>query len=369
MSPRRALIASAALAAAGLALAGVLAYEHQQAHAGATSFCAINEFVNCDRVALSRYSVVLGLPVAVWGGFAYGLALLLSIAGLRASRPHPTWPAGLLFVLGGVATAVAVALALVSELAIGALCILCAASWLASALLFAAAWRATRPAGVAAALRADLALLRRRLPRTVAVAFAGAACVVLTAAAYPRYWEHRPPARAAQAPATPAALPVARSAGPTVVVEFSDYECPFCALAHEETNALLAGRSDVKLVRKNFPLDSACNPLVKRPIHPSACLLAAAAVCAEQQGKLEPMSDALFRNQQQKLPLESLAQGVGLDMTAFRDCMRAPSTERRIQQDIAAGMAIGIKATPTYVVNGVAHSGRLTAEALPPRAP
>jgi protein-disulfide isomerase len=240
-----------------------------------------------------------------------------------------------------------------------------------SGLLFAAAWRATHPDGVAASLRADLALLRRRLPRTVAVLVAGGACVALVAAAYPRYWEHAAPKRVAQAtPALPAAAP--RSGGPTVVVEFSDYECPFCALAHEETNALLAARPDVKLVRKNFPLDSACNPVMKRPMHPSACLLAAAAVCAEDQGKLEPMSDALFRNQKQKLPLESIAQGVGLDLPAFRECLRAPSTERRIQQDIAAGMAVGIKATPTYVVNGVTLSGKLTAEALPPataRAP
>jgi protein-disulfide isomerase len=81
------------------------------------------------------------------------------------------------------------------------------------------------------------------------------------------------------------------------------------------------------------------------------------------------MSDALFQNQQQKLPIEAVAQGAGLDLAAFRDCMRAPSTERRVQQDVQAGIAIGIKATPTYVVNGVPHSGRLPPEVLPPRAP
>ncbi|HET8541310.1 MAG TPA: vitamin K epoxide reductase family protein [Anaeromyxobacter sp.] len=375
MTHRRALLASAALAAVGLVLAGVLAFEHAQAHAGVSTFCAIDDFVNCDKVATSRYSVVLGLPVAVWGGFAYGLALLLSVAGLRARRPHATWPAGLLFLLGAAATATAVALALVSELVIGALCLLCAGSWLVSGALLAAGWRATRPGGVAAAVREDLALLRRRLPRTIAVAVAGAACVALVAAAYPRYWERpRPPRDAertqgATGPARPAA---ARTGGPTIVVEFSDYQCPFCAIAHEETNAILAGRPDVKLVRKNFPLDQACNPVVKRAMHAGACELAAAAVCAEEQGKLEPMSDALFHNQRQKLPLESIAQGVGLDLPAFRECLRLPATARRVEQDISAGIAVGVKATPTYVVNGVAYSGKLPIEALPPataRAP
>ncbi|HEX9053132.1 MAG TPA: vitamin K epoxide reductase family protein [Anaeromyxobacter sp.] len=374
MTPRRALLASAALAAVGLVLAGVLAFEHAQAHAGGTSFCAINDFVNCDRVATSRYSVALGLPVAVWGGFAYGLALLLSIAGLRPERPHATWPAGLLFVLGAIATATAVALALVSELAIGALCLLCAGSWLVSAAMFAAAWRATRPVGVRAALGADLALLGRRLPRTVAVLVAGAACVALVAAAYRTrgspYWETRP--APAVVPAAPVAAAAAHAGGPTVVVEFSDYECPFCAIAHEETDALLASRPDVKLVHKNFPLDSACNPVVKRAMHEGACVLAAAGVCAEEQGKLEPMSDALFKNQRQKLPLDAVAEGVGLDMARFHECLGAPSTARRVQQDIAAGIAVGLKATPTYVVNGVAYPGKLPVEALPPataRAP
>jgi protein-disulfide isomerase len=192
--------------------------------------------------------------------------------------------------------------------------------------------------------------------------------VALVAAAYRTrgapYWE-APPRRAA-VPASPVTPAAARAPGPTVIVEFSDYECPFCAIAHEETNALLASRPDVKLVRKNFPLDSACNPAVKRPMHEGACVLAAAAVCAEEQGKLDRMSDALFANQKQKLALDAVAQGVGLDMARFRECLRAPGTERRVQQDVAAGIAIGLKATPTYVVNGVAYPGKLPVDALPP---
>jgi protein-disulfide isomerase len=374
MTPRRALVASAALAAVGLALAGVLAFEHARAHAGATSFCAINDFVNCDRVATSGYSVVLGLPVAVWGGFAYGLALLLSVAGLRARRPHATWPAGLLFVLGALATAAAVTLALVSEFAIGALCLLCAGSWIVSGALFAAAWRATHPGGVAAALRADLSLLARRPPRTVAVLVAGGACVALAAAAYRAggspYWDR--PARSVVVPAAARVAPAPRAGGPTVVVEFSDYECPYCAMAHEQMNALLAARPDVRLVRKNFPLDETCNPIMKRQMHPGACVLAAAAICADEQGKLDAMSDALFRNQKQKLPLDEIAKQVGVEPKAFQACLAAPSTRRRLDQDIAAGIAIGIQATPTYVVNGLSYSGKLPAEALPPataRAP
>src|SRR5512132_928848 len=168
----RALWVAAALPVARLPLALVLVRQHAQAHAGITSFCSINEFVNCDRVATSRFSVLLGIPVAAWGVLAYAVALVLAIAGLRGARPHETGPAGLLFLLGLVATAAALALALVSELVIGALCLLCAGSWLVSASLLGSAWRATRPAGVAGAVRAALAVLRARKGRTFAAALA-----------------------------------------------------------------------------------------------------------------------------------------------------------------------------------------------------
>ncbi len=361
MTSRRSLWVAAALAVAGLVLAGVLAREHAQAHAGIASFCAINDYVNCDRVATSRYSVVLGVPVAVWGALAYGAALALALTGLRRSRPHESWPAGLLFLLGAAATAVAVVLALVSELLVGALCLLCAASWLVSAGLLAGGWRATRPAGIAAAVRADLAYVRSRLWRSAALVVAAAALVLVARTAYPRYWERKAAAQARSAP-----VAVTAPSGPPVVVEFSDYQCPFCAIAHFESKKVLAARPDVVLVRKQFPLDPACNPIIKRPIHPDACTLAVAGICAEEQGKLDAMDDALFANQKEKIPLDAIVSRVGLDLPRFKECLEATSTTRRLQGDIASGIAVGIKATPTYVVNGVAYSGQLRADLLPP---
>lgn len=371
MTSRPSLKIAAALAVLGFALAVLLVREHAQAHAGLQGFCTLNDFVNCDRVATSRFSVVLGLPLAVWGGFGYGLAFLLAAAGLRSKRPHETWPAGLLFAVGGAATAAAVVLAVVSELVIGALCVLCAASWLVSAAIFATAWRATRPLGPLAALRADLGVLAAHPARAGGLVLAGAAVVALAAAAYPRYWERKPSADGRTAQARTAHPPApAASGGPTVVVEFSDYQCPFCALAHEDLKALLAARPDVKLVKKHFPLDPACNPAMKRPMHPEACALALAAICAEEQGKLEPMDDALFRNQKAKRPIEELVREVRLDQARWEECLRSPSARRQLEADITTALAVGIRATPTYVVNGVRFDGgKLGPADLPPPSP
>ena len=363
MSRRSALIAAAVLAVAGLVLSAVLVREHAVAHAGGTSFCAINEYVNCDKVAMSRYSVVLGLPVAAWGALGYGLALLLALAGLSSRRRREGWPAGLLLVVAGVATVAAVVLAVISKTAIGALCILCAASWLVSAGLLAAAWRACRPAGPAAAVREDLALLGERPGQTAVAGLAAVALVFLAAAAYPRYWE--PAAKGGVTPPPPPSG--SSSAGPLVVVVFSDYECPACARAHEETKALLAGRTDVRLAPRQFPLDSDCNPALKRRMHPGSCDLARVGICAEAQGKLEAMADLLYANQAAKRPVAELARAAGLDLGKLEACVASPETEARLRSDIEAGIRIGLKATPTFVVGGRAYPGQLPPQVLPAR--
>jgi len=357
--PAGALWTAEALALIGLALAVVLARLHQQAHAGIASFCAVNETFNCDRVATSRYSVVLGIPVAVWGALGYGLAAALAAWAL-GRRGKSSWPRGVLFLVAAAAVAASVALAFVSKHLIGAFCILCAASWATSAGLFAAAWAACRPGGPSQAVRQDLAAVRANPVRAAAVVSAAVAGLVLAAATYPRYWER---SRAMPAAGGARVLP---AGVPPLVVEYSDYECPFCARAHLDAKAALAGRPDVKVVRRHFPLDPACNPAVKRAVHPGACELARAGVCAEAQGRFAEMDDLLFANQEARRPLEELARDAGLDLARFQECMGSAAAARRVADDAAAGVRDKIPATPAYVVGGTVSVGRIPWELLPP---
>jgi uncharacterized membrane protein/protein-disulfide isomerase len=362
-APRADIAAALALSLAGLVVSAVLARLHAQAHAGATSFCALTDTVNCDRVALSPLSVQIGLPVAVWGMIAYALMAGLASSGVPRRPPGSTWPAGLLLIVSTAAAAASVALAVLSKVAVGAWCPLCVASWLISFGLVAAAWRACRGPGASGAIRADLAVLRERPLRAGAVALLLPASIAFTSAAYPRYWERGAPAN--RQPGREAASPgaAAMTSGPLLVFGYTDYECPFCARMHEATRAL-AGRADVTLVRRHFPLDPACNPAVKRQVHPSACALARASICAEAQGRLDEMEDALFANQRARPSVEVLASRLGLDFERFRACLSSPETERRLAADVAAGVRDGVRATPSYVVGGTVHAGRLPPELL-----
>lgn len=353
-----------ALSLAGLIVSALLARLHAQAHGGSASFCALSDSVNCDRVALSRFSVQLGLPIAVWGIFGYALMAGLAASGVARRRPESTWPAGLLLLVSAAAAVASIALAVVSKVAIRAWCPLCVVSWLVSFGLLAAALRACRGSGAGGAIREDLAAVRARPFRAGAVVLLLLGGVALTSAAYPRYWE-RGPASVRKAPSLvtePAAL---ASAGPLLVFEYTDYECPFCARMHEETRPL-AHRQDVTLVRRHFPLDPACNPAVKRRVHPSACTLARAGICAEAQGRLAEMEDALFANQRDRAPVEALASRLGLDLERFRACLSSPETARRLAADVAAAVRDGVRATPSYVVGGTVHAGRLPPELLRP---
>jgi protein-disulfide isomerase len=71
------------------------------------------------------------------------------------------------------------------------------------------------------------------------------------------------------------------------------------------------------------------------------------------------MSTALFRNQEARRPVETLATEVGLDLALFRGCLVAPETDKRLAADVADGIARGIKATPSFVVGGTVYPGQL----------
>jgi protein-disulfide isomerase len=127
----------------------------------------------------------------------------------------------------------------------------------------------------------------------------------------------------------------------------------------------------VKVVRRHFPLDPACNPLLKRAVHPGACDSARAAICAEAQGRFAEMDDALFANQKDRLPVQDLARRLGLDLPRFEECLRAPATQSRLDRDLSAAMRDGVRATPTYVAGGKSYTGALPPElgGTPPPPP
>lgn len=132
---------------------------------------------------------------------------------------------------------------------------------------------------------------------------------------------------------------------PVTVVEFSDFECPYCGQAHPILKRLLREHEgQVRLVFKHYPLSA----------HNNAINAARAAVAAQNQGKFWEMHDLMFENQDAltEEDLESYAERLGLDVERFRADMRSEETQRRVESDRAQGRELGVSGTPTIFVNG-----------------
>jgi protein-disulfide isomerase len=165
------------------------------------------------------------------------------------------------------------------------------------------------------------------------------------------------------APLSDAALPAAvtvdvgdaPSQGPTsakvTVVEFGDFECPYCGEEEPVVSQMLkdyAGR--IRFAFKEFPLAS---------IHPYAELAAEAALAAKAQGKFWPYHDALYANQTMlaRSNLDAYAMTLSLDMTKFDDALDAGTFKSAVAADVAQGTSVGVEGTPTFFVNGIAVVG------------
>lgn len=133
---------------------------------------------------------------------------------------------------------------------------------------------------------------------------------------------------------------------PITIVEFSDFQCPFCQRFHPTMQQVLDEYpNDVRWVYKHFPLDS---------IHPQARPTAEASECASEQGKFWEFADAMFENQSKlgKNFYSETAQNLGLDESQFESCVDSRKYKDRVDNDYKEGLSLGVRGTPTSFANG-----------------
>lgn len=134
------------------------------------------------------------------------------------------------------------------------------------------------------------------------------------------------------------------------VVEFSEFQCPFCARFKPTIDQLVAEYpKDVRHVYRHNPL----------PFHQDAKPAAYASICADRQGKFWEYSNVLYQNQKalDGASLRKYAQDMGLDMAKFDACLTDPATVKVVDEDMAYAQQVGARGTPTSFINGVLFSG------------
>jgi len=288
------------------------------------TFCGVGSGCAAVRGSGYGYLVVADLPVPVP---ALGLLAFALLLGVALARGLARW-APLIAGLGG---AVGLGLFSLQLFKIGHLCSLCVtvdALAVVAAICGVVQWRgqgdANEPFGLRWAAWPLLALL-----------------AVLAPLAWPKL---RPAAP------VPAGVQKLYLPGKINVVEFADYECPFCRRLHPELKAVIASYppGTVNFRRLNLPLKS----------HPFAHGAARAQVCARDQGKGDAMAEALFAAPPDALTpegCEQIAAGVGCDVDRYRRDL--PAAEARVAAEMAEVRAAGVQALPTLFIGDTRIQG------------
>jgi protein-disulfide isomerase len=141
------------------------------------------------------------------------------------------------------------------------------------------------------------------------------------------------------------------------IVEFSDFQCPYCARAQPTLARVEKSYPDrVRVVYRDFPL----------PIHPQAGKAAEAGACARDQGKFWEMHDRIFENQAhlEVVDLKRFAGEIGLEARAFGECLDSGRHEADWKRDVEEGDSYGVSATPAFFINGRPLIGALPYESF-----
>lgn len=144
---------------------------------------------------------------------------------------------------------------------------------------------------------------------------------------------------------------------PVTLVEYADFECPYCGQAEPVIRELLAGAGDVRYVWRHLPLND---------VHPNAQLAAEASEAAADQGAFWEMHDRLLSHQGdlQFRDLVGYAEDLGLDVARFSRLLRTRAAAARVAEDLESADVSGVSGTPTFFVNGRRHHGAYNVASL-----
>jgi protein-disulfide isomerase/uncharacterized membrane protein len=377
----------------GLILSGILLSHHYRFKSGDTekSLCTINATVDCDVVNTSVYSEIFSIPMSGLGFLFY-----LTVAGqtLTALLSQTGRRGGLVFtfLLSAIALLITLIMAYLSWFKIGAICLLCSGMYAVNLLIFILSpgaagfsWKEV-PSMLGKYINALFGkeeelgfspVFGKNLLLTILVFVVGSVVLVqkskdVQAQVVQKESLKKQAIGDKKEPSMDElianhfqqtakdihveGLPVWGNPNAKVkIVEFSDFECPFCRRAAESLKPSFSDmQNDLAFYFVNYPLDNSCNPYMQRPMHEHACDAAAGGICAHEKGKFWEYHDVAFKNQPKfkEEELAGYAKSIGLDPVWFKQCMGAVTTTEKIKKDLALGKEMEIQGTPSVFVNG-----------------
>ncbi|MCB0405255.1 MAG: thioredoxin domain-containing protein [Bdellovibrionales bacterium] len=382
-------------ALAGIGLSLYLLVQHTRLKSGiqdSASVCSINSYLNCDVVEASRYSEILGIPVAGIGAVFFFALFLLTVLAAPEHRNFPKTQR-LAACLSATGFAVDLYFVAIQTFVLGTLCLFCLASYVANVLYFVtnSLMRERRGRGLkrffleplkgattAIQMPAHLWWLSASALLSFIAAVSFLPAVIWMQSSFYSYgkrltdqfflqWREKP---ALDIPISTQDASLGSPEAAIKIVEFSDFECPHCRKAAFTLHtALKPLANQVQFVFKHYPLDSDCNPEVQYQLHPKACKLAKLAECARRKDRFWQFHDKLFLELagEKGLPAwEKIVSALSdiLSASEVESCLANPSVLKAIKDNVAEGRKVDVKGTPSVYVNGRLVEIPLTVETL-----
>ena len=339
---------------------------------GYESFCAISHAINCDTVSQSPYAIFIGLPVPVWGVLGYVFVLLLLVpAGMKSAHRQRIW--ALLLVVSLFYSVYSVVLAIISHVYIHSYCIMCILSYGINFMLLYYCWLIRRRFDLdpyLVSLRNDLVFLRHKRCLTASMLVPLVSGSIFLWTCYPAYWKLQPPVSSDEMSTgfTQEGFPwIGSEDADLVITEFTDYLCFQCNKMHHYLRKLLTRYpGKIKIIHRQFPMDSRFNPIVRNPFHEGSGALSLLAVYAGTEGKFWQINDYLFANARKtgQIDLRSLAETFKIDYDKLSRSFGKRAIWLRLHKDIMDGIKLGVTGTPAFLIDGKLYSAQIPPEIL-----
>jgi protein-disulfide isomerase len=348
------------LAASSSALLVSLYLGIQHKGVAGKSICSVDETFDCDKVNSSAYAELFDIPIAFLGSSFYAGVIALAILSLRSGAAYKLAPH--IVALGAWGSVLYSAFLAYASFGLGAWCLFCISLYGLNALVLYLALGLVK--------QSDTGVVKGALAGGRSTnAFVGAAALMLvgTMAWYNAGANELPQGDTVEDlssmfSAVEGSLTVdgtepsyGSDAAKYTVVEFADFECPYCGRLFPEIHHLPDEDSDIQILFKHYPLSGLCNEGLGTDRHVNACAAARAADCANRQGKFWDLSRLMFKNQKHldAEGVEIMAKQVGLDVAALTACAADPLTDAKVRNDVAHGAAAGVHATPSLFLKGL----------------
>ena len=342
-----------------------------------SSFCSINDFVDCDGAARTDVSQFLGIPLAYWGIFFYLTVLFLTFVEKLKNIKFLKFlevfknPMAYITVLGTVAFACSMILAGISIWGIKKLCILCVVTYFIDFLIALIATKGLKEYFLSFKTTIlDFISGAKNYPKTFVVLLIFAVSFLTYSGVTNNFVPHIKKSKEIKKIMNMKTNPykvegntLGAEDGNVIVELYSDFVCPMCYINNIMLHKVIREFSNVKVVHYNLPFDKECNPEISMSMHPGACFMARAALAAKEQGNYWGMSNLLYENhpmnEEQLIPL---IEQLKLDKTKFFNDMNSGMVKYVLQQDISRSYGLDIDGTPTMFVNGEKSVGIMSYE-------